>query len=537
MTTPQRSGGIRARMRRRSCADGLLGGLQREVDHAARGSRRDAGSRARAATVSLHLAAELRPVALHRQVLDRPDRDLPPRTPSQRSSAVGPCAVIAPRPVTTTRRGCLDVRTHSFLLRVRGARRARRSVLRGRARGRARAQARRLARFLRHPVDADAVGVEASRGSGSAAPRRRATASAATRGVERARARRRGGRLRPSRCSPRAPPLAPKTSRSARGLAGVARPRAAAVGGDVADAAPVVLPASLERARDARCRARVPPGSGVISAVRVVRAAEAGDLGVDRGRRGRARALALLEHQERRALAEHRAARGPRSYGRQARRRARCGWSACPGCRTSSCSTTRSASSKPPAMRHVGLAAADRAERAADRGRAASAVPGEVGVGALQPVRLRRCRTATRPAGPRRRRAGGSADGACSPSRPMSTLPSLVARDAATPRAVRRVRDLLVAADEQPGALAAVVRASSPASRTASVAPAIASWSLRVIMRSALRARRTASASKSRISAPSWSQRRRVVRRDRSDAAAALEQALPRSPRCRCRAA
>ena len=187
----------------------------------------------------------------------------------------------------------------------------------------------------------------------------------------------------------------------------------------------------------------------------------------------------------------------------------------------------------------VGLAAPDRAVAAADRVSARLGGAREVRVGALQAECARRCRTATRPAGPRRRRAGRR------PTRParraarMSTEPSSLRARERRLEHVHRVRDLLVAADEQRRA-----RSASSAGARARVAQRRASRRRARAVVAGHRAQRlcawrTCSGSKSRdLGRELRAQRRRRRSRDRADAAAALDAGRSRSrlgARCRAR--
>ena len=217
------------------------------------------------------------------------------RPPRARRRSV-PCAVIAPRPVTTTRRGSvMSVNTASSSEAAAQDERDVLSFETAREGERAR-QASRLARFRRRPSRAVAGGVEVSRGSASAAPCRGATASAATAALS--------APAPPTRWPVAALTLLAAGRRVAEDArsapASLASPprRAAAVRGDVVDVAGRRRP---PRASARSIALREPAALGVRrdQTLRVVGRAEAGDLGVDRARRARRARLALLEHEER----------------------------------------------------------------------------------------------------------------------------------------------------------------------------------------------------------------------------------------------
>ena len=110
----------------------------------------------------------------------------------------------------------------------------------------------------------------------------------------------------------------------------------------------------------------------------------------------------------------------------------------------------------------------------------------------------------------------------------MSTVPSGRRALREPSRIGAEVRDLLVAADEEAGAARRSSPCSIPASRAASAAPATASWSLRVIVRSVRRFAnsRRVEVRRSRPRAACGATWRRSP--DRADRAPPREQPLPR---------
>ena len=88
-----------------------------------------------------------------------------------------------------------------------------------------------------------------------------------------------------------------------------------------------------------------------------------------------------------------------------------------------------------------------------------------------------------------------------------------------------------------PARSAVVALPSMPASRSASVAPAMASTSLRVIVRSACGWRSPLRLEVAHLGAELRAQRRGVVGLDRADRRSGPRAGRPRSPRCPCRAA
>src|SRR5216683_3267558 len=315
-------------------------------------------------------------------------------TPRQRSSAVGPCEVMAPTLTTTTRSGwpsvllvTLTPRFFGLLICLVGLARCSEQqcdVLAFEAPGQGQRVAHpQAARLARHPVDSLAGGIDVGevqcRWNRGVPDRQRGDGD-----VERAGAGDEvpGGGLHAARRDParRRAQCRPEGGR----LAGVTGRRRAPIGGDVVDGTGIHA-GFIERTAD-----RVGQGASVRrrtdQPIEVEARTHPDDLGVD-FRAALARRVLVLEHDERRALAEHVAVAvavvgsaggrtqvvvaGQDAQRVQLRHAPPARWVV-----------------EPAGDRDGRLAPADGSVGPADGGEAGIAGPGKVRVGATEPVRL-----------------------------------------------------------------------------------------------------------------------------------------------------